>query len=128
MEVSVFLARIIGPLFILIAVGVLLNVQHYRAMAADFLNSPPLYYLTGTTAFIVGMVLIIHHNLWVADWRVTITVIGWMSLVKGIMRILLPTLGPKAASRFMQSDKSIYAGAIALLFVGAFLAYNGFGG
>jgi len=45
---------------------------------------------SGYIALVIGLVTIILHNVWVADWRVVITIFGWASLIKGIVRIGFP--------------------------------------
>ncbi|HAK53772.1 MAG TPA: hypothetical protein DCM54_17980 [Gammaproteobacteria bacterium] len=39
---------------------------------------------TGYITLLLGLVTVIAHNVWVADWRVIITVLGWTTLIKGI--------------------------------------------
>jgi len=126
METSVLLARIIGPLFILIGVGVLLNRKHYAAMATHFLSNAELYYFSGALAFILGIVMVLYHNIWTADWRVIITIIGWLSLFKGVVRILSPTMGSAAAASFTRSQLPLGFSAVVLLIVGGWLSFEGF--
>ncbi|MCP4072836.1 MAG: hypothetical protein GY742_14035 [Hyphomicrobiales bacterium] len=126
MEISVFLARIIGPLFVLIGVGVLLNIKHYKAMIGTFINNPELYYFSGAMAFVAGMAIVLNHNLWTTDWRMVITVLGWISIVKGVMRILLPEIGQRMAHKYAQSNWILNGGSIVLVTVGTWLAYEGF--
>lgn len=127
MESSLLLARLIGPLFVLVGVGVLVNRRHYAAMMKRFLENTELYYFSGILAFLVGEVLVLFHNLWVWDWRVAITVIGWMSLLKGAVRIVFPVAGLKAATSFTGSGWYLNAGAFVIVVFGAWLAYQGFG-
>ena len=126
MDILILLARIIGPLLVVVGVGVLVNPAHYAKMAASFLANAELYYFSGVLAFILGMVLVLYHNLWVADWRVVITIIGWASLVKGIFRIVLPGVGSKFAENFIRSTRALNASVIFVLIVGAWLSYQGF--
>lgn len=126
MDTSILLARLVGPLFVLVGFGVLLNTEHYAAMTSSFLRNSELYYFSGALSFLIGMALVLHHNLWVADWRVMITIIGWMALFKGMVRILLPTLGSKYAGKLAQPNPMLYGTAALILVVGAWLTYEGF--
>lgn len=128
METSVLLASLIGPLLVIVGIGVLLNPTHYANMTEEFLKDPQLYYFSGTTAFLIGMAMVLHHNIWVADWPVVITVIGWMSIIKGAIRILFPFAGSKYATALTGSPASLKASAVALLLFGLWLTYLGFGG
>ena len=37
-----------------------------------------------------GLAIVNLHNSWQVDWRVLITVLGWLMTIGGIMRIVLP--------------------------------------
>jgi len=52
-------------------------------MATAFIKNEELYYFSGAIAFVADVAIVLHHNLWVADWRDIITVLGWVSIVKG---------------------------------------------
>lgn len=125
MDSSLLLARLIGPFLVLVGVGVLLNRRHYATMMQRFLDNTELYYFSGVLAFLVGEVLILYHNLWVWDWRVVITVIGWMSLVKGAVRIVSPAIGLTFATSFSKSSRYLNIGAALIIVLGAWLAYQG---
>ena len=127
MDRSLLLARLIGPLFVLVGVGVLLNRRHYATMMERFVKNAELYYFSGVLAFLVGEAIVLYHNLWVWDWRVVLTVIGWLSLLKGAVRIVFPAAGLKAASSFIASRWYLNAGAILIVVFGAWLSYQGFG-
>ena len=78
-RISLFLARLLGPIFVAIAVGVLVNGAVFRAIAEEGLRSHALIYLTGLFAITAGVAILLNHNVWVADWRVLITIFGWLA-------------------------------------------------
>jgi len=47
MPVSVFLARLLGPLLLLPGIGLLVNPRAFRTMATEVVGSPTLVYLFG---------------------------------------------------------------------------------
>lgn len=122
----VILAKLIGPLFLVIGFGALANRDYYRKMIAEFLQNSGLYYFSGATALVVGLAIINNHNIWSADWRSIITVIGWISLFKGVVRLLLPTAGSRVATGFTSNFWPIGSGIILIIVVGAVLTYFGY--
>lgn len=38
----------------------------------------------------LGMLLILGHNIWAWDWRVLVTVAGWMMATKSVIYLLVP--------------------------------------
>jgi hypothetical protein len=41
---------------------------------------------------ICGVLMVMGHNLWVADWRVLVTITGWATLLKSVALLLAPRL------------------------------------
>ena len=39
----------------------------------------------------MGLAIELVHNVWVADWRVLITLFGWINTIGGALRLLAPT-------------------------------------
>jgi len=51
MQPAVFIARLVGPLLVVIGVGVLLNEANYAAMITEATHSPTLIYLCGLLTY-----------------------------------------------------------------------------
>lgn len=126
MDISAQLGAIIGPLLVVVGVGTLLNRAHYARMISTFLENAELYYFSGALAFVIGMAMVINHNLWVSDWRVAITIIGWLSLIKGATRILMPAAGKKVARSFAEPGWALLVSGALLIAVGAWLSFRAF--
>ena len=128
MDTSILLACLIGPLLVVVGLGVLINQTHYASMVESFLKDAPLYYVSGATAFVIGMAIVLNHNIWALDWQVIITILGWMSLIKGAVRILYPAAGSQIAANIAGSQTALKVMAAVLLVLGAWLSYEGFVG
>ena len=88
---SVFLAKILGPYCIIIATGILCNLKSYQKVIENFCKNSALLYLGGILAFLFGFLIVLFHNVWVADWPVIITIFGWGGLIKGAWLIIFPS-------------------------------------
>lgn len=51
-------------------------------------------------AIILGLINVIIHNVWVADWRIIITLFGWLALIKGISLFAFPQFALKWIHNF----------------------------
>ncbi len=125
MDASLLLARLMGPLFLAAGLGLLLNQTHYRKMLHRFLTDAALYYFSGALALTVGVAILLFHNIWVADWRVVITIIGWLSVLKGVVRLLFPQAGQQLAGNFLAPGLFRGFGLFAVIF-GGWLCYQGY--
>ena len=108
------------------ALGMLFNRDTYGVIMAEFAESRALIYLSGTIALVTGIVFVHFHNLWVADWRVLITAIGWLSIMKGVVRLLYPQIVRKAGRRFANNTNLMTGSGVVILVLGAFLSFHGF--
>src|SRR4026209_2985802 len=90
LSTSVFLAKLIGPLALAIGAGLLVNAGCYRTMAEEFLASRALIFLAGVITLPAGLAIAVRHNVWTPDWRVVITLLGWLAIVSGAIRIVAP--------------------------------------
>src|ERR1700710_2699496 len=91
MSTSVFIARLIGPVMLVIGLAVLTNQRAFRAMAEEFLASRALLFLSGLLIMPVGLAIVLTHNIWAADGRVMITLFGWLNTIGGALRIFAPS-------------------------------------
>jgi len=66
---------------------------------------------------------VVLHNVWVWDWRVTITILGWLTLIKGILKIGFSEFIHKQAHHFKAHQ---IIEAIMLLALGGWLFLDEF--
>ncbi len=69
---------------------------------------------TGYITFLLGLVTVVLHNIWIADWRVTITILGWVTLFKGITKIGFPGHVNKRA-QFFKGQQRLWGAVILLI-------------
>ena len=125
MDVSILLARLMGPLFLAVGAGLLINQDHYRKMLQRFLTDTALYYFYGALALTGGVAILLFHNLWVADWRVLLTIMGWLSVIKGLARLLVPQAGLRLAGS-LESPAFLRGGGILAAGLGVWLCVMGY--
>jgi hypothetical protein len=126
MQTSIFLAQLIGPLFLVMGAGALVNREGYREMAHEFLDSRALIYVAGLLAFVPGLAIVLLHNVWAADWRVVITIFGWLGLIGGIFRIVFPQQVTDLGEKILGNVSFMIVPAIVMLLLGVWLSYYGY--
>jgi len=90
MSVSAYLALIFGVFFIVAAMPMLWRPKRLILIMKDFTSIPALPFLAGIILLIAGLSIVAFHNIWVADWRVFITLLGYAVAIKGGLYIILP--------------------------------------
>jgi len=126
MQVSVFLARLLGPLLLLPGVGLLVNPRAFRTMAPEVVGSITLVYLFGLIDFAAGLAIVLVHNVWTVNWRVLITLIGWLLLIRGAARILITDTLMGYANTVIRKKQLYPVSGGVLVILGLVLCYFGY--
>ena len=126
MDRSIFLARLLGPTFVTVALGMLVNLGMYETMIAEALHFGILFYLSGFLSLLAGLAIVNLHNRWQMDWRVIITVLGWLMTIGGVIRIVLPQVAIAAGSTIYSGRASTVVAALITGTLGAFLSFKGY--
>ncbi|WP_420601110.1 hypothetical protein [Flagellimonas sp.] len=124
METSILLAKFWGLYLIIFFVVLVFNPKRIHNIFG-YLKDPKFLLITAFMAIIMGILNILFHNIWANDWRLLITLIGWVSMFSGIVLFTFPT---KSAEWLQfQNVKFFQVFYVLLLFLGAFLLSKGFG-
>jgi hypothetical protein len=123
---SIFLAKLIGPFFLIVAAALLLNARAFRGIADEFMRSPALVFLTGLMILPVGLAIALTHNVWAADWRVLITILGWLTIVSAALRLLAPQRAIEMGRKLYAKPNVLYVSAAIWLVIGAVLTFFGY--
>lgn len=126
METSIFLAMLIGPVMLAAAISMLVNRESQRAMAREFLDNPPLIYISGVLVMTAGLAIVLNHNVWAADWRVIITLFGWMATIGGAIRILCSSAVKNIGTAMMDKPWAMTAGGVVWLVIATVLCFYGY--
>lgn len=125
METSIFLAKLLGIYLAIVGCAYFFRREFFRAVISDFYNSPALISIASVLNLVAGLLIVLNHNIWEFSWKVAITLIGYLSLLKGLMNLFAPEAGRKISIRFLDNELFVYSGVISLA-LGIYLVYHGF--
>ena len=124
MENSIFLAKFWGWYLIIFFFILSFNPKRIRQIFED-LKDEKFLIISSFVAIIVGLLNILFHNIWEPNYKLVITLIGWMSLFIGLLLFIFPKQ-TVSWLRFI-NVKLVQVIYMLLFFVGLFLlneAYN----
>ena len=90
MELSVVIARILALTYLGAGIAALTGRIKFAQMVEEFERSSALTYVTGFFTLVCGVLLVSYHSIWDGSWRVLISIVGWLSLLKGFLLISFP--------------------------------------
>ncbi len=126
MTTSIFLARLIGPFALALGLALVFQGTGFRAFASEFMASPALIFLSGVITLPAGLAIVLTHNVWTPDWRVVITIVGWLAVVTGAIRMIVPQQAAAKARVVIAQPLVPKIGAAIWLAIGALLCFYGY--
>lgn len=94
MELSIIIARILGPFYLLFMLSLLLSNRNLNMLIK--LSETDLFnYLAGLINAGLGLVIVIFHNVWIWEWFIVITIIGYIHLIIGLGALFTPASAKK---------------------------------
>lgn len=126
MDRSKFLAKMLGIYLILVSIAVSLNLQQFINTVNSLIHDLPLMFVTGFVTLILGILMVVSHNLWQWNWRLLITIIGWIILIKGASILFFPHSIDQITNLFLQNKIVAYGAAGVDFILGLILCYFGF--
>ena len=88
-NISIFLAKFWGWYLIIFFVILTFNPKRIRQIFSD-LKDEKFLITTSLVAIIVGLLNILAHNIWEPNWKLIITLIGWIALFIGLALFVFP--------------------------------------
>jgi hypothetical protein len=92
----------------------------------QFINNRAILFLAGLITFPAGLAIVLTHNVWVADWPVIITIIGWLTAISGAFRLVAPEGTVRFGRRAYERPNGVLFGGLFWVALGAILCFFGY--
>ena len=125
MELSILIAKIAAVIYLSASLGGFFSKDYYRKLSEEMYKNAALSYMMGFVAVIIGFLIVHYHNLWGRDWTVLITIIGWLSLIKGGFIIAFPKFLQHLSEPFF-TERALKIIPYVTLLIGLLFGYFGF--
>jgi len=110
------IAALLGPSLIALSVTESINFEIFTNTSAH------LVYLNGTLLFVAGLSIVRAHNHWAASWPVLVTLMGWLFLLGGLIRMIAPV----SAQQAVRHPTTLLVLTSALFATGIVLTFNAY--
>ncbi|MFC1711643.1 hypothetical protein ACFLZ1_03605 [Patescibacteria group bacterium] len=90
MITTAYIFQIIGIAYFAVGLGALINPGFYQKILKEYSQNLAVVYINAFIIFFIGFTIITFHNVWVLDWPLIATVIGWFAFFKGLFMLILP--------------------------------------
>ena len=120
------LVQIIGPILIAVGIGFLGNPKLHEKIVKEMESSESLTYIAGLFSMLIGLIIVLNHNIWDSFLTCLISFIGWSAIVKGAAFIIAPKILFKMSKPLMQNTALIKFALVVALVAGGYLSYVGY--
>ncbi len=90
MDTTLLVAKVLGIYFVVAGFFLLAKGKTIPHLFKDFSDHPALAYLTGVILVFLSSIYLLQYNIWDGTWKVFVTVLVWIVLLKGLVYIFFP--------------------------------------
>lgn len=121
--VTYFLASVIGWYLVIFSLFLLLRRSIAKSAMGEIMAQPGLILILAVITVILGLLMVISHNVWVMGWPIILTLFSWLVLIVGLLRLFCPDFAIKMGQGFIGHPTRMTVAGVIFLIVGLFLLY-----
>ena len=123
---TVFLARLFGLYCIIMAAAMLSRPEEFVTTVNALVADVPLVLIAGVFTLFGGLAIVLLHNNWSGGaLPIIITLLGWLTLIKAAVLLVLPSTRLVALYGGVSPTHILISGSLTLL-LGTYLTVTGF--
>ncbi len=127
MELSIFLAQLLGVYFIIAGIIIIVRRKSLMPAVTEIGHNRALILIVALVELIAGLAIAIAHPVFTPDWRGAISLIGWWMIVESVIYLILPFSGMRRLVRYFNTSRWYISGGFTAIVLGGYLAGAGFG-
>jgi hypothetical protein len=118
-------AGVLGPFLVIITVAAVARASEMRTLLSEFGANSVWPWVTGAVILLAGLVVIAVHQYWRGVAAVIVSVLGWITALKGLFLVAFPQTYISAANSGADAVTWWRAGCVVMALVGSYLTYVG---
>jgi uncharacterized protein YjeT (DUF2065 family) len=126
MTLTLLLAKVFGIALIVIGIALIAYRDLYAQITRDFLQQRLLRVVISFSEIVVGLFIVIGHNVWSPLPAAIITFLGWVFVLEGASYLLLPEKWTAHFINAVNRPRFFIASGIIGIVLGIYLADYGF--
>lgn len=121
---TTFLATVLGCYLTIFSLFLLFRYEFAKSVMGDILAHRGMFFLMAIITVILGLLMVVSHNIWVKDWTVAVTIFAWATLIGGVVRLFCPEMVMKSGTSFINHPVRLKIIGGLLLILGLFLLFH----
>jgi len=125
MNITLVLVKFWGIILVVLCGSLLVHAKFYVRLVKAF-QDESVRFLYFFVVLVIGAVCVAVHNEWAPNLSGLITLLGWGSLLKGILGIAFPETYYKIIDKMSLTPALLHGSAVIFLGIGCILLFVGF--
>jgi hypothetical protein len=126
MTLTVYLARFFGVYIAVMGIVMIVRREAMLQLMSAFIDQRPLIFVLAMLRVLIGLAVVLAHNEWRGTVAIVVSLIGWITLLRGIALMLLPADTERKVLVFFERGSQYHAAAIIAIVFGLWLSYASF--
>jgi hypothetical protein len=118
-------ARVLGPFCVIASITAVARASEMPALISDFGANPLWSWVAGSFVLIGGLVMIALHSYWRGPAAITVSILGWLVALRGLLLLAFPTAFISMANSVIGMGGLWRAVCIGFAAIGLYLTYVG---
>ena len=118
-------ARVIGPFLVIVTVTAVWRASRMRTLLSEFDANSMWPWVTGAFVLLAGLIVIALHQYWRGAAAIIVSLVGWMTALKGLFLLAFPQTYVSAANSAVDAVTWWRSGFLVMALVGLYLTFVG---
>jgi hypothetical protein len=126
MPLTSYIAQLFGIYIALMGIVMLVKREAMLQIMTDIVDQRPLIFILAMFRGLIGLAIVLAHNNWSGPLTIIVTLIGWITFLRGIALLLLPADAERKVLGLFKREATYYGASIVAIALGLGLSYAGF--
>ncbi len=122
---TMFMVQLLAPILLVMGVSLLINKKFYMEAYREVMKDSAFLMMTMVVNLLVGVAILLKHNLWSSLPEVIVSLFGVGALLKGLHVALSPKGFLRMVKFFMRESYLLFGGVL-LILLGGYFTYLGY--
>jgi len=122
MQTSIIIAQIMATTFTVMGLSLFFNKKISTALIEEVTKNGALLWTLGFITLILGAVLVALNNFWTSGLELFVTIVAWLTLLKGIFIMVFPSTTMSMYKKYKNGNMLAFGGSV-IFVIGLILFY-----
>lgn len=120
---SLYLGAVIGWYLVIVSLFLIFRRDVVSGAMSEIMSHKGLFLILAIITLILGLIMVVGHNIWVLGWPLLVTLFSWLVLIVGLLRLWLPDVAIKMGHGFLSNPTRMTITGVVMLIIGVYLLF-----